>query len=90
MFDNSFTSQHRFYYSELNNNEEDDMLDLNMIENIDNNVGNDDDEIISHVPKFKHASKSTLVVSHDWTLNHRCLSKNSNLEVGQTFIVKMN
>uniref|UniRef100_A0A6N2NGN1 Uncharacterized protein n=1 Tax=Salix viminalis TaxID=40686 RepID=A0A6N2NGN1_SALVM len=64
IFDNSFTSQHRFYYSELNNNEEDDMLDLNMIENIDNNVGNDDDEIISHVPKFEHASKSTLVREH--------------------------
>jgi len=71
LFDNPFTDQHRFDYSKPNNNEDDKTLNLNMIVNIDNDVDNDiDDEIIPHILEYGDASRSSFVVSHDWSLSH--------------------
>jgi len=75
LFDNPFADQHRFDYSKPNNNEDDKTLNLNVIVNIDNDVDNDidndiNDEIIPHVLEYGDASKSSFVVSHDWSLSH--------------------
>jgi hypothetical protein len=58
MFDNLFTDQYRFDYSEPSDNDDGEILDLNVILNVD-------DETTSHAPKFRDASGSTFVVSHD-------------------------
>jgi len=84
MFDNLFTDQYKFDYSESSGNEDDDMLDPNMMIN----VVDDDEKIIPHVPEFRDVFRSSFVVSNDWALSHRCMPRESNLEVRQTFSSK--
>jgi hypothetical protein len=49
------------------------------------NVVDDDDKIIPYVPEFRDVFRSSFVVSNDLALSHRCMPRESNLEVGQTF-----
>ena len=53
MFDNRFINQHRFYYCETGDNEDD---------VIGNNI---DDEIIPYISKFRYVYRSSFDVSHD-------------------------
>jgi len=70
----------------LYNNEDDDILDPNVTVNIDDNDNDDvDNEIIHLVPEFIDVFGSNFVVSHDWALSHKCMSKGFDLEVEQTF-----
>jgi hypothetical protein len=49
---------------------------------------NEDDEIIPLVPEFGDASRSSFVVSRDWTLDHKRMQRGSDLKVGQIFSSK--
>jgi len=70
----------------LYSNEDDDMLDPNVTVNINDNDDDDvDNEIIPLVPEFIDVFRSNFVVSHNWTLSHRCISRGFDLEVEQTF-----
>jgi hypothetical protein len=85
MFDNPFAKQHRFDYSELSDNKDDDALESNVMVNIDDDV---DKEIIPLVSDFEDAFGSSFVVSNDYALSYRRISKGSELEVRQIFISK--
>ena len=86
MFDNSFDDQHRFNYSEPIDNGDDDTLDLNvMVNDGDNDVNA---EIIPHIPEFMDAFRSSVVVSNDQTLSHKCILGGSELEVREKFSCK--
>uniref|UniRef100_A0A2K1XCT1 Uncharacterized protein n=1 Tax=Populus trichocarpa TaxID=3694 RepID=A0A2K1XCT1_POPTR len=78
MFDNPFAKQHRFDYSELSDNKDDDALESNVMVNIDDDV---DKEIIPLVSDFEDAFGSSFVVSNDYALSYRRISKGSELEL---------
>jgi hypothetical protein len=41
-----------------------------------------------YILEFKDASGSSSIVSHDWALSHRSMTRGFDLEVGQTFNIK--
>ena len=62
MFNNSFTNQHRFYYSDPSDNKDDEMLVSNVIANIDDDVN---DKLIPHVLEFGNSYGFIFAIFHD-------------------------
>jgi hypothetical protein len=71
MFNNLFICQHIFDYSKPIDNEDDETLEQNVTINVDIDVVNDDDKMISPTPEFGYAFGSSFVVYHVWALSHK-------------------